>query len=94
MRTTPLTIPTTIAALAVLLIATAASPAMAERDGWRGHHGRGHHQYHHYRPHHYRPPVYYAPRAYRPYYPPPPVYYAPPPAYYAPPIIGFGFTIR
>lgn len=92
-------------ALGTLMVASAATPALA--DGWR--HERWEHHRHwreHYRP--WRPPVvvyggapaYY----YRPAPPPvvyaPPAYYAPPPVYYAPRVyspgisVGIGFNLR
>lgn len=89
-----------LAALGAVFALGMATPAQAERDGWRGHGGRGygghhyhhhyHHRHHHYaypRPRYYRPPVAYAPPRYVPYY-------APPPVYYGNPGVSFGFTFR
>jgi hypothetical protein len=91
MRITPLV----IAAIGLLGIAAASSPARADwdddDDGWRRHEWREHRwrehewrgQYwHQYAP---PPPVVYVPPPVRYYSVPAPSYYAPPPAYYVPP---------
>jgi hypothetical protein len=89
MRITPLI----IAAIGLLGVAAASSPARADDDddGWRRHEWREHRwrehewrgQYwHQYAP---PPPVVYVPPPVRYYSMPAPSYYAPPPAYYAPP---------
>jgi hypothetical protein len=89
-----------VLAMGTLIVASAAAPAWADRDGW---HGRGHWEHREWRP----PVVVYAPQP-QFYYRPapqvvyvPPAYYAPPPVYYAPPSyvapgvsVGFGFNLR
>jgi len=74
--------------LGMAVAALSASPALADREGWRAWHGSRHYHTHHHfhhrgsgwhwrRGHHRGPPVVYAP---------PPVVYAPPPrVVYAPP---------
>jgi hypothetical protein len=67
------------AALGVGLMASAATPALADWNGHRGWHGGGWHHGWERGPVNYARPGWYGPRA---YYYGPRVYYAPPPAYY------------
>lgn len=93
-----------LAALGVAFTVATATPAMADRDGWRRHEwrdrgGYGHHGgFRHHpsphggygRPYYAGPPVVYVPPRVVPYYYAPP----PPPVYYGVPSVNFGFSFR
>ena len=79
-----------VAVLTGAVLSLAATAALADGHGHRGHYDERGWEHRHYR--HGPPPVYYrgGPAVYAPYYAPAPIYYAPPPPvvyqphYYAP----------